>query len=291
MKGREAEPLEKAYRIVREVPMRAQPQPEAAPNRRHALRWLVALALVASLSPRAHAGEPTAQQVVERLLDNDAWGSSGALVKARMVIKSASGAPRELAFQSKSRKAGPRLTKSLLRFTAPADLAGQAFLQIEKADGDDDRFLWIPELKKSKRIAGASRKASFSGTDFSYADMDRRDLREGTPKLLGTEKIGKHDCYRLEVTPKGESPYARVEVWARTTDFIPLKTVGYGANGQPVKTIETRESKKIEGKLFITKSFVTNHAEGRSTELFLEEIKPTDAIADDEFTTRALEKE
>jgi hypothetical protein len=271
--------------------MRLPPQPRTAPNRRHALCGLVAFALVALAGVRAHAGEPTAQQVVERLLDNDAWGSSGALVKARMVIKSSSGAPRELAFQSKSRKAGPRLTKSLLRFTAPADLAGQAFLQIEKADGDDDRFLWIPELKKSKRIAGASRKSSFSGTDFSYADMDRRDLREGAPKLLGTEKIGKHDCYRLEVTPKGDSPYARLEVWARTTDFIPLKTVGYGANGQPVKTIETRESKKVEGKLFITRSFVTNHVEGRSTELFLEEIKPTDAIADDEFTTRALEKE
>jgi hypothetical protein len=271
--------------------MRLPHEPRTAPNRRHALRWLVAFALASVVAPRAGAAEPTAQQVVERLLDNDAWGSSGALVKARMVIKSPSGAPRELAFQSKSRKAGPRLTKSLLRFTAPADLAGQAFLQIEKADGDDDRFLWIPELKKSKRIAGASRKSSFSGTDFSYADMDRRDLREGAPKLLGTEKIGKHDCYRLEVTPKGDSPYARVEVWARTTDFIPLKTVGYGPNGQPVKTIETRESKKIEGKLFITRSFVTNHVEGRSTELVLEEIKPTDAIADDEFTTRALEKE
>ena len=250
------------------------------------------LALAAGLTaPSARAADPSAAQIVEKLLDNDSWGSSGAVVKARLVVKAASGAPRELAFQSKSRKAGPRLSKSLLRFTAPADLAGQAFLQVEKADGDDDRFLWIPELKKTKRIAGASRKASFSGTDFSYADMDRRDLRDGASKLLGTEKVGKADCYHLEVTPKGESPYARLEVWARSTDYVPMKTVAFGANGQPIKTIEAKEAKKIEGKLFVTKSLVTNHVDNRTTELVLDDVKPTEGIADDEFTTRALEKE
>jgi outer membrane lipoprotein-sorting protein len=271
--------------------MPANHHPENPLVRRDAQRWVAFFALALGLPAPARAAEPTAEQVVERLLDNDAWGSSGALVKAHMVIKSTSGAAREMAFQSKSRKSSPRLTKSLLRFTAPADLAGQAFLQIEKADGDDDRFLWIPELKKAKRIAGASRKSAFSGTDFSYADMDRRDLREGAAKLLAAEKVGKHDCHHLEVTPKGDSPYARLEVWARVSDFVPLKTVGYGSNGQPIKTIETRETKKIDRKLFITRSLVTNHAEGRTTELVLDEIKPTDAIADDEFTTRALEKE
>lgn len=265
-----------------------------APRSRRFVLGLAAscLASVLLLAPRgAAAGEPNAQQIVEKLLDNDAWGSSGAVVKARIVVKTASGAPREMAFASKSRKAGPRLTKSLLRFTAPADLAGQAFLQVEKADGDDDRFLWIPELKKAKRIAGASRKGSFSGTDFSYADMDRRDLRDGSAKLLGTEKVGKFDCFHLEVTPKGDSPYAKIEVWARTSDYIPMKTVAFGTNGQPLKTIESKESKKVEGKLFITRSLVTNHVENRTTELTLDEIKPTDAIGDDEFTSRALEKE
>lgn len=251
-----------------------------------------AMAFAAALIVRdAPAAEPTAASIVEKILDSDSWGSSGAIVKARLIVKAAGGAPRELAFQSKSRRAGPRLSKSVLRFTAPADLAGQAFLQIEKADGDDDRFLWIPELKKTKRIAGASRKASFSGTDFSYADMDRRDLRDGSAKLVGTEKVGKADCFHLEVTPKGESPYARLEVWARTTDYVPMKTVAFGANGQPLKTIEAKEAKKIEGKLFVTKSLVTNHVENRTTELVLDDVKPTDAVADDEFTTRSLEKE
>ena len=266
----------------------------AAPRSRRFVLGLAGFGLAAALvfAPiTALAGDLTAPQIIEKLLDNDAWGSSGAVVKARIVVKTASGAAREMAFSSKSRKAGPRLTKSLLRFTAPADLAGQAFLQVEKADGDDDRFLWIPELKKSKRIAGASRKGSFSGTDFSYADMDRRDLRDGTAKLLGTEKVGKFDCYHLEVTPKGDSPYAKIEVWARTSDYIPMKTVALGTNGQPLKTIESKESKKVEGKLFITRSLVTNHVENRTTELTLDDIKPTDTIGDDEFTSRALEKE
>ena len=239
----------------------------------------------------ALGADPTAASIVEKMLDSDVWGSSGAVVRAHLVVRPAGGAPRELAFSSKSRKAGPRLSKSLLRFTAPADLAGQAFLQIEKADGDDDRFRWIPERKKAKRIAGTSRKGAFSGTDFSYADMDRRDLRDGTPRLLGTENLGKSPCYHLEVVPKADSPYARLELWARTTDFVPLKTVGFGSNGQPVKTIETREAKKIDGRLFITKSLVTNHVDNRTTELVLDDIKPVADLPDDEFTSRALEKE
>ncbi len=258
--------------------------------RRSVVALLAANSLVLVHTP-ARAADPSASSIVEKLLENDAWGSGGAYVKARLIVKAQGGAPREMAFQSKSRKAGPRLTKSLMRFTAPADLAGQAFLQIEKSDGDDDRFLWIPELKKTKRIAGASRKASFSGTDFSYADMDRRDLRDGTAKLVGIEKVGKADCYHLDVLPKGESPYGHLEVWARTTDFVPLKTVAFGANGQAVKTIEAKEAKKIEGKLFITKSLVTNHVENRTTELILDEVKPEGTIADEEFTARALEKE
>jgi hypothetical protein len=242
-------------------------------------------------APVARAAEPTAGHVIDRVLDTDAWGASGAIVKARLVVRSAGGAPREIAFTSKSKKATGHLTKSVLRFSAPADLAGQSFLQVEKGDGDDDRFLWIPELKKSKRIAGASRKATFSGTDFTYADMDRRDLRDGTAKLVGTEMLGKIECYHVDVTPKGDSPYGHVEVWARTTDFVPMKTVGFGANGKPLRTIETKEARKIEGKLFITRTLATNHAEGRTTELVLDSIQPTDSIPEDEFTTRALEKE
>ena len=253
--------------------------------------FLAATLAFALFGAPAQGAEPTASQVVDRVLDTDAWGASGAIVKARLVVKAASGAPREIAFTSKSRKAAGHLTKNLLRFSAPADLASQAFLQVEKGDGDDDRFLWIPELKKSKRIAGASRKATFSGTDFTYADMDRRDLRDGTAKLIGTEKLGKVECYHIDVTPKGESPYAHVEVWARTTDFVPMKTVGFGSNGQPLRTIESKEARKIDGRLFITRTLATNHAESRTTELVLDEVKPTDAIPEDEFTLRALEKE
>src|SRR5438874_1410770 len=111
------------------------------------MRTLLALVL---LLPAVAARAQTADEVVRKVLDSDTWGLADSEVSARATIRDAGGGTRLLAFTGRSRRYAAPLSKSLVRFSAPADLAGVGFLQIQKKDGDDERFLFLPELKRSR---------------------------------------------------------------------------------------------------------------------------------------------
>jgi hypothetical protein len=214
-------------------------------------RFFLATALSLFCRP-AESAEPLAPaEIVRQMLNTDAWGLGEAEVSARAIIKDERGSQRELAFSARSRRHAPPLTKSLVRFRAPADLAGVGFLQIQKADDDDDRYLFLPELGKARRIAGNTRGSAFMGTDFTYA---------------------------------------RLEIWVRTDNFVPLKTLMYNRAGVLLKTLVTLELRRIDGRWFLTRSRMTDHAAARTTELVLDNIQPKSDVPDDEFTVRNLEK-
>jgi outer membrane lipoprotein-sorting protein len=257
-------------------------------TRRAFLSLLVLLPLVGTTSA---AELPPPEEIMKQVLNTDAWGLGDAAVSARAIIKDGRGGVRELSFTGRSQRYAPPLTKSLIRFRTPADVAGVGFLQIQKADEDDDRHLFLPELGKSRRVAGNTRSNLFMGTDFSYADLDRRDLREGTAIHKGMETLGKFPCYRMEVTPKrADSPYAKIELWVRTDNFVPLKTLRWNRAGVLLKTLVAQELRRVDGRWFLGRSLMTNHADGRTTELILDEIRTNVEVPADEFTVRTLEK-
>src|SRR5688572_29436282 len=129
--------------------------------------WIVGLAalFVATSEPReASAGPPasanappTAAAIINKVIEADTWALGGTEVKARAVVTEKSGKTRELAFDAKSRQHAPPLGKSVISFSAPADVAGMKFLQIQNPKSDDERFLYTPELKRSRRIAATNR--------------------------------------------------------------------------------------------------------------------------------------
>jgi hypothetical protein len=246
--------------------------------------------LIGIASDASAAGE-NASQIVEHMLDADPWGLSGAVVSAKATIKDDAGTTREIVFHTESRRYDGALTKSLVRVTAPADLAGVGLLQVQKRAGDDDRFLFLPELARARRIAGGARHGAFVGTDFSYADIDRHDLRNANAKLLGQEKLGPYDTWHLDLTPTAsDAEYARVEMWVRIDGYVPLKTVMYAKSGAVQKLLTTKEVKRLSGRWFITSSRMENKADHRTTDLVLDQVTPSDTVADNEFTVRNLEK-
>ncbi|MBX3189320.1 MAG: outer membrane lipoprotein-sorting protein [Labilithrix sp.] len=251
-------------------------------------------AVVAASPGRAVAdAKPSlsASQIVARVVEADPWGFGGAEVNARAVVTEKGGKRRSLAFEAKSRRDTPPLTKSVITFRAPADVAGMKFLQIQSAGADDERFLYAPELKRSRRIAGSNRGESFMGTDFSYADLDARDLRQSQSALRADETIGKFDCWHVDVTPKNaDSVYGKIELWVRKDNYVPLKWVMYDKKSTLVKTLTARELQRLGGRWFITSSRMTDAATGRSTELLLEKIDRREDIPLESFSVRAIEK-
>jgi outer membrane lipoprotein-sorting protein len=241
--------------------------------------------------PAGQASSPSAPELIQRILQSDPWGLGDAEVSAKAIIRDKSGRVQELGFTAKSRRYDGNLTKSLVRFTSPADLAGIGFLQIQNRSGDDDRWLYLPELSRSRRIAGRTRQSAFMGTDFSYADLDRRDLRDSTAVLKGQASVGNVPCWSVEASPKSEeSSYGRLEICVRTDNSVPVRWLMYAKSGVLLKTLLARDIREIEGRWFMTRSTMTNHADRRETELVLDRITITKDIPDREFTLRSLEK-
>lgn len=245
---------------------------------------------VVAVRPARSADAPSPADLVQKVLDNDPWGLSGATVKATITLTDRNGKQRKLSFTAHSRRHDPPFSKSIVRFTAPPDLAGAGFLQVQSRSADDDRFLFLPELKRSRRISGSLRSSSFMGTDFSFADLDRRDLREGTPSSKGEESIGNFPCHKVDVVPKrNDSPYSHLELWIRKDNFLPLKMMLFDKSDVAMKEFRSLEVRRVSGQWFISKSKMTNLRDKQVTDLDLEQIVVED-VADDAFTVRELEK-
>jgi hypothetical protein len=243
------------------------------------------------LSPALARGASDARALVDKLLQADPFGLAGAEVVARLTLSAKRGARRELVFSSISKRYDPPYAKSLVRFSAPADLAGAAFLQIQKRDGDDDRYLYLPELKRSRRIAGGARATAFMGTDFSYADLDQRDFRDSRVVSKDTEQIAKWPCDVIDITPSSDaSQYSHIEIWMRQDNALPMRMRMYDRSRVLLKTFEALEFKRVSGRWFISRSRITDAQTGHSTELALERIAIANDVADEQFSVRALEK-
>lgn len=245
------------------------------------------LAFFALTSPaRADAA---ADAIAQRMLAHDAFGFEGAELHARLVIAESSGKSQERAFDAKSKRASDGQVRTLLRFTAPGTIAGTAFLLIQHASGADEQYIYLPRLKTTRRVGGtAERDGSFMGSDFTYADLERKDLKQASFTKLGEESVGKDACDKLEATPKGPSPYARIEVWIRKSDALPLRIRWFGKDGQAEKTLFVRRVRTVDGHPVIAECTIENAKSGHKTDLVIEDLKFRTDIPDAELTPAAL---
>lgn len=244
------------------------------------------------LASVAFAKDPNGDDIVGFLMSSDPWGLSGAEIQAKLSIVDKAGVRSELAFVSKSMQHEPPLAKSLIRFSEPGDLAGASFLQIQKRDGDDERYLYLPDLKRARRISGKLRAEAFMGTDFSFADLDRRDIRESKAELKGKEKVGSHSCFVIDIVPRSaDSQYSHIEAWVDEGNHLPLRMKMYDRTKTLLKAFEAVEIKRVSGEWFISKSRMVNEQQKHTTELVLQNIVVTKSFPEDEFSVRALEKQ
>src|SRR5436853_1232114 len=93
-------------------------------------------------------------------------------------------------------------SKSVLRFTAPAEVKGVALLVLNHPDRSSDQWMWTPAINRERRIALQDRSTRFFGTDFSFEDLEERDPNQFDYKLLGEEAIDGARCWKVQSTPK-----------------------------------------------------------------------------------------
>ncbi len=126
--------------------------------------------------------------------------------------------------------------KTLMFFEYPGDVKGTGFLtwDYDEIGKDDDKWLYLPAMKKTRRISGSSAKKDyFMGTDFTYDDMGERNIDEDTHKLLGEEDVNGHKCWKIESTSKDKRDiFSKKIIWLRQDILIPEK-VDYYDKMQP----------------------------------------------------------
>jgi len=188
-------------------------------------------------------------------------------------------------------------SKFLVRFSAPADIKGTGFLQIEHVDGEDDLWIYLPALKKSRRLVANNKKDSFVGSDFSYGDISlpKVDLYRHT--LVRSEKSGENECYVIESVPvddtvKANSGYSRKITWVRQDNFLESKVEYYDLGNRLLKTQTIARGQEVEpGRWLAVHREMLNHQTGHRTVIDIENLDTHSAISDDLFTTRYVERE
>ncbi len=259
-------------------------------SRRSLITMTAALSL--SFAAKAHAkdAEPTAEVVIDNMLKQDPLGYGGAEARIAMVLVNDRNQENRRKVVMLSRKDGD-VRRIFVRFQAPADVAGTTFLGIDD-DGTRTQYLFLPSMGKSRRISGKQRNGSFVGTDYSYADLDNRDIEDSTKKRLADEKVGGQDCFVIEAVPTSkESAYARMTLWIAKATWLPMRVRFYDGGGTEIKRLTVQEVKKAEGRWVITESKMVDLKRQHTTVMKVTEIDIRGDIPLEQFSERALARE
>ena len=239
----------------------------------------------------------TAREIMEKVDARDDGDNMTAHVKMTLIDRQNNRRIREMKVFTKDKGMD---TWKMQFFLSPADVKDTGFLTYDyyKGDRDDDQWLYLPDLHKTKRIATSDKSSAFMGSDFSYADMTRRVLDEWQYKLLKEDKVGEHKVWLIEALPVSDEVrdrygYLKSVLFIRQDIFMGIRAVHWLKEGKKIKYQQNKEISKIDGvwvakKLHqkTTKNKITLHR----TIMEYTNIKYNQNLADALFSVRKLEK-
>lgn len=256
-------------------------------------RILTALVTLALLATSAHAKEMTADEIIDKSYDRGVmeFKAATADMKMDMIDGSKVFETRQLKVKALEEKG---LRKILLTFTKPADVSGTAFLSLEnEGDKPDDQWLYMPALKMTLRKGGKSGKGdSFMGTEFTFGDLESKDVDEATHKRLADAKVDGVDCYVIESIPKNpkEETYGKYISYIGKKNFVPRQIKLYNLDGKFQKLMKSEKIETIDGDETITRAIMVNMLTKKSTRLYLTNINTKAKLTAADFSKERMTK-
>ncbi len=181
--------------------------------------------------------------------------------------------------------------KSLMEFLSPADVKGTKFLNYEHSDRDDDQWLYLPALKRTKRISSSNKSGAFMGSEFSYEDLSAFNVDKyrysGDAKALTLEGVAMFESERI---PKDEnSGYIKQVSWVDAENFLVRKVDYYDRKNSLLKTAVFEDYKKIGGVWRMGKITMMNHQNDKQTVLIWQNETIKNGLSDADFNKRVLQ--
>jgi hypothetical protein len=251
---------------------------------------------ISILSTSLFADDPKARAIMEKV---DAQKEGKTLEQdMQMILVDKKGHKRVRKMKTYSKKYG-KDERSVMFFKSPADVKNTGFLTYDynAASKDDDQWLYLPALKKVKRIPGSDKSSSFMGSDFSYNDMTKRALNDYNYKYIKDVKVRGKDAWMIESIPrsskvKKKTGYSKYIAIVQKNNYVVVRSIGYMRGGKK-KYLDVSRLHKQSG-IWITDEMSMTTKKGKSTLhktiLKFSNTKLNKSIADSEFTTRRLEK-
>lgn len=188
-------------------------------------------------------------------------------------------------------------SKSVMFFLDPADVKGTGFLSWNYDDEskDDDQWLYLPALKKVRRISSSDKADYFMGTDFTYNDMGDQDIDDYVYTHLGIESIDGIECYHVERMPKNaevidKTGYSRAEIWVRPDIWMIVKAVFFDKKGGLLKELMVSDITSVDGIWVANTMYMNNLQQKHQTYLRFSNNQFNTGLDEELFSQRSLSK-
>jgi hypothetical protein len=260
-------------------------------------RMVFAVTAIIGINAAFGFAEEDAKQIMVK--SNDVVTLDGSEAISTLTINDGKGNQRVRKFSMASKRdAKMGVTKSVMRFLEPADVKGTGILTFDYETKDDDMWLYMPALRKVRRIVSSEKTKSFMGSEFTNADITKPNVDEYTYKMVGSETMDNTDCWKIEITPATKDiatsyGYSKKIAWIGKSDNVARRNEYYDLDGKLLKVMVVKSIKLLDEK---NKKYQTTDAEmenkqnGRSSSFIIDKVVFNPNVKEEYFTTDYLQK-
>lgn len=265
------------------------------PTRILAPGLIAILGCLASLQvPAAEADTQAAQRGLEIVQEadrrNSGWGDN--LSRMTMILKNANGDTSEREIRTFTLEVSDDGDKSLTVFDRPRDLEGTAFLSFSHNLEPDDQWIYLPALRRVKRIASRNKSGPFMGSEFAYEDMASFEVEKYNYRFLREESLEGQPTYVVESYPRYEnSGYTRLVTWFDQAEYRVQRIDYYDRKDSLLKTLRFDDYRQYLDQYWRAHLMtMVNHQTGKSTVLEVKEIEFHTGLDENDFRKNRLKR-
>ncbi|MEM6639763.1 MAG: outer membrane lipoprotein-sorting protein [Pseudomonadota bacterium] len=213
-------------------------------------------------------------------------------VVMEMTLRNKNGDERTRQMRSQSLEVADDGDKSLIVFNDPADVKGTALLTFSHKEGQDDQWLFLPALKRVKRISSSNKSGPFVGSEFAYEDLSSQEVEKYTYKYLRDEDVDGEAYFVVERYPVDKkSGYTRQVAWIDQMHYRSHKVEFYDRKKSLLKTLTSSDFERYLDKHWRPlRMEMVNHQTGKSTVLSFRDYAFKTGLSEKDFTRNSLQK-
>ena len=207
-----------------------------------------------------------------------------------MILKNKQGQQTSRVLRTRTLEQAEDGDKSLIIFDNPGDVKGTAFLSFTHKAGPDDQWLYLPALKRVKRIASGNKSGPFMGSEFAYEDISSQEVEKYHWKYLRNETMDGRDHFVLERDPVDpKSGYTRQMAWVDVDEYRVFKVDFFDRGDALLKTLTVSGYQQYLDKYWRADRWeMVNHKTGKSTQLVWSDFVFGNGFSDDDFSRTSL---